>query len=176
MTKPKSWWLKNSFLLSAYSVHVIALSVLKLNYFGWISCLGNQPGDIIHSLVTRSTALCSLPQLSPGSPNQECATAIPHFCNTWRTNPPLFLSCWEQGSDTGQTAPDHCQCQVPEERQSCSAEGAPPARAGGKERAVRQPPHFSVLPSMESLNAVWPLEESCSCLLWSFMLCFLGMK
>lgn len=154
-------------------MHVTALSVLKLNYFGWISCLGNQPGDIIHSLVTRSTALCSPPELSQGSPNQEHATAITAFATLGGQTSPLFLSCWERA---GQTAPDHCQCQAPEEKLSCSAKGPSPARAGGKVRAVTQQPHFSLLPCMESLNAVWPLEESCSCLLCSFMLCSLSMK
>lgn len=50
---------------------------------------------------------------------------------------PSLRFCWEQGRDIGQVAPDPCRCQVPEERESRSAEGAAPVLAGGK-RAARQ--------------------------------------
>lgn len=72
---------RKSFLLLAYSVQVTPLSVLKLNYFRWISCLRNQPSDIIHSFVSHRDAqphaLCL--SLQQGSLHQAHASRIDTF-------------------------------------------------------------------------------------------------
>lgn len=131
--------------------------------------------SFIHSLVAKKRS----PTLHRGACTRHTQWNC-HFCNTWSTSPTppsaLLRFCWEYGSDTGQGAPDPCPWRVLLERESCCAEGASQVLAGGKERAVRQPPHFSLLPSMERLNEVWLLEENCSCLQCTFTLCFLSMK